>query len=282
MNKKLEKTLKLITIFTLIVSFTMSMTGCSSLFQQNMQSIIPTNKEPTKLGDGNSDTGIFDGERYEELPTINHRTEEEIAATGLTAQDVLNAYDQLATDIMRLHYSDSTYNYIPQEMAESLVAKFESISTWRHEFYNTNTHLYEFTACPFYAFDPNYLPQSDFAGYNDSIPNIPAYVITLSMECYIDGVVFDRFKTVGVEENQFEQTMTAFGQKSFFLEHDTFMEKLEQVDDYNDFSQFYNQKGYEPMEISRETIMNATPEQLKAIYTMISSIRSIGFEHKLP
>ncbi len=281
MNKKLAKTLKQIATLTLILSLVMSMTGCGSL-QQTMQSIIPTNKEPAKLGDGNSDTGIFDGERYEELPTINHRTEEEIAATGLTAQDVLNAYDQLATDIMRLHYSDITYNYIPQEMAESLVAKFDSISTYQFGFWNTNTASNEITVCPFYAFDPNYWPQIDFAGYNASIPNIPAYVITLSMKCYIDGVVTDKWLTVGVEENQFEQTMTAFGQKSFFLEHDTFMEKLEKVDDYYDFSQFYNQKGYEPMEISRETIMNATPEQLKAIYTMISSIRSIGFEYKLP
>lgn len=60
------------------------------------------------------------------------------------------------------------------------------------------------------------------------------------------------------------------------------MEKLEKVDDYNDFSQFYKQKAYEPITISRETILNATPEQLKALYTMISSIRSIGFEYKLP
>ncbi|MBR5202116.1 MAG: hypothetical protein IKW45_02520 [Clostridia bacterium] len=286
MNIKLAKALKLITIFTLIVSLTMSMTGCGTLQQDMQPTDTTTTPNLTEPADPNaivsSNGGYFEGVRYNELPTINHRTEEEISATGLTAQDVLNAYDQLVTDISKARYSDG-YNFMPQEIRESVVAKFESISTWRFEFYNTNTDLYEFTACPFYAFHPNYYPGVNFnAHFSSSIPEIPAYVITLSMKCYIDGVIRDEFLTVGVEENQFEQTMTAFGKKSFFLEHDTFMEKLEKVDDYNDFSQFYNQKAYEPITISRETILNATPEQLKAIYTMISSIRSIGFEYKLP
>lgn len=283
MNIKLAKTLKLITILTLIVALVMSMTGCGT-FQQIGQ---PTETTTTEPADPNaiviSNGGYFEGVRYNELPTINHRTKEEIATTGLTAQDVLNAYDQLVTDISKAYYSDSAYSFAPQEIRKSVVAKFESISTYQFSFWNPNTSSNEIVVCPFYAFHPNYFPGVNFgAYYSSSIPEIPAYVITLSMKCYIDGVITDKFFTVGVEENQFEQTMTAFGQKSFFLEHDTFMEKLEKVDDYNDFSQFYNQKAYEPMEISRETIMNATPEQLKAIYTMISSIRSIGFEYKLP
>lgn len=284
MNIKLAKALKLITIFTLIVSLTMSMTGCGT-FQQIGQptETAPTTTEPA---DPNaiviSNGGYFEGVRYNELPTINHRTKEEIATTGLTAQDVLNAYDQLATDISKAYYSDAC-SFAPQEIRKSVVAKFESISTYQFSFWNPNTSSNEIVVCPFYAFYPNYNPGVNFgAYYSSSIPEISAYVITLSMKCYIDGVITDKFFTVGVEENQFEQTMTAFGKKSFFLEHDTFMEKLEKVDDYSDFSIFYEQNAYEPITISRETILNATPEQLKALYTMISSIRSIGFEYKLP
>ncbi len=273
----MKKALKIITVFTLILSLTMSMTGCSSLLQ-TMQSILPT-EEPTKLGDGNSDTGVFNGERYNELPTINHRTEEEIAQTGLTAQDVLNAYDQLVTDIAKTIYRDDNYSFIPQykELADKVVAQFNCIGPYSYQFWSDDIQGNEKIVTPFYALNPNYWPD-----YNVDDVKFPAYPITLYMQVYIDGVAFENEDWVAVEKTQFEHTMDTLGQKSYFLDYDTLMEKVEKVDDYNYFAQFYEQNAYEPMEITRETIMNATPEQLKALYTMISSIRSIKFEHKLP
>lgn len=270
----MKKVLKIITVFTLILSLTMSMTGCSSLLQ-TMQSILPT-EEPTKLGDGNSDTGYFNGERYEELPTINHRTEEEIAATGLTAQDVLNAYDQLVTDFVKANYSDGFYVFLPDDVRENVAGQFVSITPWSYKTPTEDGMEYVRFTTPFYAINPNFMP------YN-SDNTFPAYPITIDIKEYVDGVVSDSaYFSVGVEENQFEQTMSAFGLKSYFLDYDTFMEQVEKVGDHNNFWQFIEQDAYEPMEITRETIMNATPEQLKALYNMISSIRSINFEHKLP
>lgn len=291
MNKKIVKTVKLITTFILIVSLTLSMTGCSSL-QQAMQSIIPT-EEPTKLGAGNSDTGFFVGERYEEVPTINHRTEEEIATTGLTAQDVLNAYDQLATDIIRLHYSDSFYSYLPQEflkeITENAVGEFESIT--QYSYMTSCWEDAEEVFAPFYALDPTYSEGSEASfigsGHLPGSSNFSAYPIVINFKVYIDGVAECHRTYAGVEKNQFEQTMIAFGQKPYFLDRETYREKVKGLDDEGDtayyaFLRFLEQDVYEPMKITRETIMNATPEQLKAIYTMISSIRSIGFEYKLP
>ena len=291
MNKRLAKTLKQIATLTLILSLIMSMAGCGSL-QQAMQSIIPT-EEPTKLGTGNSDTGYFTGERYEELPTINHRTEEEIATTGLTAQDVLNAYDQLATDIIRLHYTDSFYSYLPQEflkeITENAVGEFVSIT--QYSYMTSCWEDAEEIFAPFYAIDPAYSEGGSvtFIG-SEHLPgsaNFSAYPIVINFNYYIDGVVEYHRTDASVEENQFKQTMIAFGQKSYFLDRETYREKVKGLDDEGDtayyaFLHFVEQDVYEPMKITRETILNATPEQLQALYIMISSIRSIGFENKLP
>ncbi len=274
MNKKITKPLKVITIFILIVSLTLSMTGCGSL-QQAMQSIIPT-EEPTKLGTGNSDTGFFVGERYEELPTINHRTEEEIAQTGLTAQDVLNAYDQLATDIMKEHYSSDFYVYLPNDVRENVAGRFESITPWSYETPTEDGLEYERFTAPFYAINPNFMPD-----FTDT--TFPSYPVTINQKAYVDGVAYEKdFFNAGVEVTQFEKTMDVFGQKTYFLDYDTFVEQVEKVNDPVNFWVFIEQDAYEPIEITRETIMNATPEQLQALYNMISSIRSINLEQKLP
>ena len=234
----MKKALKLITVFTLILSLTMSMTGCSSLLQ-TMQSILPT-EEPTKLGDGNSDTGYFNGERYEELPTINHRTEEEIAATGLTAQDVLNAYDQLVTDIIRLHYTDSFYSYLPQEflkeITENAVGEFESIT--QYSYMTSCWEDAEEIFAPFYALDPTYSEGGSAtfigSGHLPGSSNFSAYPIVINFKFYIDGVIESHRTYAGVAENQFEQTMSAFGQKSYFLDRETYREKVKGLDDEGD------------------------------------------------
>ncbi len=280
MNKKIAKALKLITVFILILSLTMSMTGCGAL-QQDMQSTDTTTtpasiEESDKWGDGNSDTGYYNGERYEEVPTINHRTEAEIEATGLTAQDVLNAYDKMVTDALKADLASPFYSFLPDDVRKDVVGKFVSITPRVYE--DPDMNIIE---APFYVFDTDYLPEV----YYPPLPVTPAYPVSLNIEMYVDGVICETRLFVGVQKTQFEQAMSVFGQKPYIFDYETFKEtektfkiyEYYEINKYNPLAKYIEEEVYEPITISIETILNATPEQLQVLYNLISSIYSINF-----
>ncbi len=244
---------------------------------QQTQPVDPN--EPSR-----SDGGHFWGERYTEddLPAkIEHRTEEEIAQTGLTAQDVLNAYDQLAIDIAIAYYSSELYNgALSEEAKNNITATFESLTPQAHPYLDEKTQEENVIIAPFYALDKEFLPRQFWQDLKFN--TIPAYITTLNLQVYVDGVTFaQRIETLGVEQQAFEKMLSTFNKETFYLDNNFLLTKVDKSK-IGYFRKYLYQNVYEPLDIARDTIQNASPKQLEAIYQMLTSIRSITFDRTLP
>lgn len=262
------------------------MTGCDVL--QQGQNPNETTKPPiTTPVDKNtptqSESGLFVGTIYDESdlpPAIEHRTEDEIAETGLSAQDVLNAYDQLAIDIAKALYASNYYRDLSEDAYKKMAVQFESIGTWEYDAPAGNGDWTIKTA-PFYATDPYYTAQQTWQSFKmDYSHKFPAVPTTLKFKTFLDGVCFTTtIQNAGIEPNQFAQTMEAFGNKPEVVT-DEYLEA--HVDKPEDFVKFMDQNAYPALTISRDLINNATPEQLEALYNMLSSLHSIILDQSLP
>lgn len=237
----------------------------------------PAEQQTTPYSPGDvvfSNSNLFVGTIYDEddlPPAINHRTEEEIAETGLTAQDVLNAYDQLSLDIGKAMYSTDSYDTLPKEVFEKLAVRFESITPLSYP--GTNSRF----VVPFYALDTTYSPRQLWFDDRVSFPAVP---ITIDFTTYLDGVCFtSTVYKAAVEQSQFENLMTSFSNVPYLLDYETLKSKL---NDYDNYLNFEDQMAYSPITISRDVISNASPDQLQTLYDMITSLRSINLEQKLP
>ena len=268
------------------------MTGCvmQGTPQQGQGNIQGQGTIQTQPQDPNapsrSESGLFYGDTYkeEELPpTIEHRTDEEIAQTGLTAQDVLNAYDQLAIDVAKAFYTHDQYSALPDEVKNSITAEFESITPWSYFYIDNESGDAVTVTAPFHALNKEFEAKQQWQGYKENAGHIfPAYSTTLNFKTYIDGVCFNQtINNIGVEQNQFEQMLSTFNKESYFMDQTTLLSKIDESQ-FRKFEQYLYQNVYEPLNITRDLINNATPEQLKSLYAIIESIRSITFDQELP
>lgn len=271
-----------------VASLLGGMTGC--VMQGNPQQGIQMQGAPqsTQPVDPNapskSESGLFFGEQYKEEdlpPVINHRTEEEIAQTGLTAQDVLNAYDQLAIDIARAFTTHDAYISLPEETRNKVVAEFESLSPWSFYYGDPISGKTLTVNAPFYALDPNFEAKQPWQRYKGDFSDIfPAYSTTLTFKAYIDGVAFtQKLYNVGVEQTQMETLLKLLNQESFYLD-DTTLKNI--TDTPESFERFLFSDVYTPITITKDLIKGASPEQLEGLYNILSSIRSITLNQSLP
>lgn len=282
-GKQIKRTATGVALAALTTLSAMGMSGCDL---QHTDTTEPSSSsgtiDPNKIVQSNS--GLFEGTRYDKAPVINHRTEEEIAETGLTAQDVLNAYDQLCLDILKDMYSDNYYSDLSKDAYNKISAQFESITPWFFKKYSSDkSEILRFDS-PFYAVRPNYFPKQFWQSMSSDIGEFPAVPITINIKAFADGVCFtETIPNAGIAPEQFANTMSSFGIKPYTLDYDTLYESTKNIGNGIDsFFHFLNQTAYEPMHITRETILNATPEQLESLYGMLSSTRSIVLEQKLP
>lgn len=276
-----RKAIKAITML-LIAASLLGITGCNYVFVDSEGNPIDPNKpHENPLLTGNSDSKLFEGTRYnaKDVPIIQHRTEEEIAKTGLTAQDVLNVYDQFAIDICKQMYATEIYSELSAEAYNNLSARFEGISPVIYSRRDRETNQYITYQVPFYAM--TYLTATKYGhSISSNDPHFTVYTVTFSFVTYVDGVYFTQEMTgTGIQDFQFEKTMQTFGQEQYFLDDFSLYEKY--PDHYYDYAKYKNQNAYDPFVFNRETIENATPEQLEALYDMIRSLRSINLEQKL-
>lgn len=260
-----------------VASLLGGMTGCMMQGQPPQQNQQQNQQQTAPILPGEeilSNSQLFVGTPYDESdipPAIKHRTEEEISQTGLTAQDVLNAYDQLSLDAARKMFSTDSYNQLSNEAFEKLSVQFEGITPWSMPSGNSRF------VTPFYALDPTYEPRQLWFNNHTAFPAVP---ITIDFTTYLDGVRFtSTIFSAGVEQSQFETLMASLGKEPYLLDYQTLMSK---VDNFDAFGRFENQMAYPPITISRELILNASPEQLKCLYDMIASLRTINLEQSLP
>ena len=214
-------------------------------------------------------------------PALQHRTEAEIA-TGLTAQDVLNAFDQFTIDVIRATYTVSPYTeLVPEEVLKNAVAQFDKITTWSKRISNGEILI----EAPFYWCHPQFTPWSVWQTYESAkaAGAMAVYQVTVYYTAYVDGVCFEtEIGTAGVDKECFETAYPLFNNTSSkVLDQETLMDMVGE-ERYYEFDHAVGKEIYEPIVFSRESIMSATPEQLEALYKMIQSMRIITFEQRLP
>ena len=261
------------------------MTACNYQYVDGDGNIIgeetSSETQENPLLKGNSDSKLFEGTRCnpEDVPVVQQRTEEEIAETGLTAQDVLNAYDQFTIDICKQLYSADIYGELSEEAYNNLSAQFISISPWSSARRDKETGEFVEFSAPFYAVTDSFTATKYGNSISTNDPHFSVYPVTIDFTTYIDGVYFvNSFSNTGIQISQFEKTMEAFNKEQYFLDQFTL---TDMVDDYYKYAKFANQNAYDGFVINRDTILNATPDQLKALYNMIASLRSINLEQRL-
>ena len=206
----------------------------------------------------------------------NPRPEEEIEATGITAEDVLAIYDQLAWDFglkvwdVRFPEVDDSYfsaqfdridvlnyNHLDPELADSLAYPFYGVSQHGHR-------------NDFFWFEEKdkktFMEAYDFNFYQTSVYGYQ--LLDTTIQC------------VGAHRDQFEPVMDSFGVEKFFLTEE-FIENCGYKYPW-DLYNYLNKEVYKPFAITRETIENATEEQLYLLYDLAKSIRSICLDQEDP
>lgn len=266
-------------VVSTFVLFTCTMGGCTA----NDKAPI----DPTAIVE--PDHGLYEnGVPFDEAPVIPElRSDEEIAATGLTHNDVLNAYDQLATEIAKAYYDHSPFGEVTQEIKDAIVAQFDRITPTSISNFDDNGNESTQTA-PFFALNPEHCAFDGWNGPWGASDIVPAYGVTIHLTAYADGCrIATRIDTAGIEQSAFERTMEVFEQKRYLMDYDTYAAIREEVGNelFNHHGYLlrdFDKEVYEGLTITRETIANANAEQLEALYAMIPSLRSILLHHELP
>lgn len=206
----------------------------------------------------------------------NPRPEEEIEATGITAEDVLAIYDQLAWDfgLERWHYE------FPGVDDSYFSAQFDRIDVLNsHHFHPELTDTYDY---PFYGIGQLghknnffWLREGDEKTFRET------YDFNFHQtSVYGDNPNDSTVLGVGAHKDQFEPVMDSFGVEKFFLTEE-FIENSGHPTSWLLYD-YLNTDVYKPFAITRETIENATEEQLYLLYDLAKSIRSICLDQEYP
>lgn len=209
------------------------------------------------------------GEHFEK-PVL--RTDEEIAETGLTTEDVLNAYDDLAWKITEFRWKRDINNW-GQDIEKDLSAQFDKITV-------CNPDLEPITQYPFYGIN-DYEHSFDHPWFNQELSIRDTYCVNFSADSVLgEQLVKTEIYNMGIFKEQFEPVADTFGKGKFIFTE----EKLRSLPnrDILEFLDFVGLPVYYPFEITRETIENATQEQLYLLYDMCKSLYSINVNAEDP
>lgn len=192
------------------------------------------------------------------------RSPDEIAETGITAEDVLALYDS----IVWKYFVSNDPNYPETPMS----AQFTKI-----------TNL---TSCG-YGFNPGYWTHHHFNFLRSETPMNNIYIICLEGLVVADGELYNCDKSdvssqFGCSKESFDAVADVFGTGKYLL--------TQEMCDYGDYkyhgsSDFVDSEVYYPFDITREDILNATPEQVELLYNLYQSIYSVtvnNIEPELP
>lgn len=215
----------------------------------------------------------------EEYVKPTTRTEEEIAETGITAEDVLAEFDNLVWDINNKKQIKAIYTLVPDEADYylsllSTSAKFVKITT---SSYGTNEQL------PFYGINTslNFHNQGSLH-YNEGceIAFLDTYPLRIYYHDISNGHAQHSSNIVGAYKDQFQPIADKLSPYRCVLTEDIINKRYTRAGfiayDYLD------QVTYDSFDITRETIENASEEELHLLYDLAKSIRSISLDLKYP
>jgi hypothetical protein len=215
---------------------------------------------------------------------LEERPIEEIEETGIRAEDVLAAYDAFVTKIYQ------ATNYKRQNgNVSNFTAQFTSLSTQGYEISEFNGKKYEiieegnhpyFRCLPDYDIVQKWINMPEYPYYKENIQTLhniyPVqinYIGTTSEYSEIKDV-----SDFGISQEAMEDTLNTFNVKKTYLTQDLANQTPEPVSYFN----YINTELYNKFEITRETIENATEDQLWQLYEMLVSLNTINFENRMP
>lgn len=214
------------------------------------------------------------GEHYI-VPTM--RSDDEIQETGITAQDVLALYDNLTTNIIGVQYAGLDFlneDYYPDGKKYS--ASFVSIDTkvgW------------EDRICPVYGITQRF---DDFPKWFNRDRNDPIIVDDMyDIGIHYNGidshnVIYnDECLNTLIDKSLFEPLAESLGHKKFLLTEEKDQEYWYETG-YIETDFYIDTNVYERFTITRETIENATDEQLELLYSIGKSIWDFMFNLNFP
>lgn len=241
MNKKVYSYLKRTTALAAVAAMLAAGTACDEFSLPNL------NTSNTTASQTNKET---------------LKTREQLEQEGITAEDVLKVYDNLAAKISE---KSETYN----DLYKGLKTDFVKIST------------------PFIGFlgVRNYYKADDFTPSENWHTN-PATinnVYPISFQVQTQKESFSPLEdeaTFGIDADTFEKLMSAFNQQSKIFKEEDF--EPHHLMFKEDFEFLLDKEVYPYFTITRETINNATEEQLWTLYNTFESIRIINFNEPSP
>ena len=217
-------------------------------------------------------------------PIETTRPLEEIEKTGITPEDVLAAFDELARDTFRGKYGIKELRESLYYDLDAFVVQFDRISPF--EFGNRPNN---WTLPYFYIEDDpdGFTPFHSWLSLPDSIfynPNIQpfhdVYTVTLNATVCVANKS-DNFQVdLTIPKDAMEKVFAAYGLKSYTMTK----EKAKELDERARVISLtkIDETVYEPLTIDRVVIAESTEEQLWAIYNLLRPIYSIDFYGEYP
>lgn len=222
-------------------------------------------------------------EQYEQLPI---RPIEEIEQSGITAEDVLALYDDLAEKCVEAHYATTNWKEELGERFNELDGQFISISpTTINEIGYENNYV-----LPFYLQASVFRPSNRWSTESSS----PYY----TNQKFINEEIYETVLTIkqnfgeksgtkdyqwGVPKASFDKVLQAFNTPTITLDKEALEGKIPNVHFYQiEENYLWGTTAYNSVPLSREIIANATPEQLWALYDLINSMIELNFNATLP
>lgn len=145
------------------------------------------------------------------------------------------------------------------------------------------TKITNLTSCG-YGFNPGYWTHHNFNFLRSETPMNNIYIICLEGLVVADGELYncdksDTSSQFGCSKESFDAVADVFGTGKYLLTQEMCDYK------YHGSSDFVDSEVYHPFDITREDILNATPEQVELLYNLYQSIYSVtvnNIEPELP
>jgi len=224
-----------------------------------------------------SSAGCDKNPTFEDLAV---RSEEEIVETGITPEDVLAKYDDLCEFMLEAQHSAPSYK-------DKLIDDYKNFEASFTEIAPSVRHIAgEPIENPFYEQIDEYIPYQPWLTMEDSYYYIKnpqtlnnVFLVSIKFKSKLANLksneIADRF---AVNAETMEKMLKAFNVKSYVLTAQS--DSIAENPYY--YGSSFNKTVYENIKIDRNTIKNATEEQLWSLYNMIDSMISLNFYGEHP
>lgn len=272
-GKKIKTTATALALAGLTTLSATTMSGCDEISQ-----IITPGESISSIS--SNDPFVPSKGPYAEPIT---KTPQEIEESGITAEDVLAEFDRLVWDINLIIYTRSIKRDHPDNW-EQIVRDSKTSA----QFVKMTPELTsEYSPYPMYGILTR--------GYDDQFDLLTQgkenkwFYDVYPVNIYYNNVTFGHQNEdynqirVGVYKDQFEPVGDLMASDKFILTIDKLDQLALQVGGGDStYYSYENSQGYSAFEITRETIKNASQEELYALYDLARSIRSISIDLQYP